>query len=61
MTNKQITLLIKETVANAVGEIFNDPDIGKTVNKSFVNSVIKARQGKDKSLTINQFRKQYGF
>ena len=28
MTNKQITLLIKETVANAVGEIFNDPDIG---------------------------------
>jgi hypothetical protein len=61
MTSKQITTLIKKTVANALTDFFNDPDFGKTVRSSFLKSLEKARNDKGRSVTLKQFRKQYGF
>ena len=61
MTSKQITNLIKKTVFNTLTDFFNDPDLGKTVRPSFIKSLEKAKNIKKGSLTIAQFRKQYGF
>ncbi len=61
MTNKEITTLVKQTVSNTLAEFFDDPDFGKTVNKSFLKSIEKAKNEKGRSLTITQFRREYGY
>lgn len=61
MTNKEITNLVKRTVSNTLTEFFSDPDFGKTVKKSFLKSIEKARSEKGRSLTITQFRREYGY
>ena len=61
MNNKQLTTLIKKTVFSAMDDFFNDPDLGKEVKKSFLKSLEKSRNNRRGSLTIAQFRKQYGY
>jgi len=61
MTNKQITTLVQKTVVNALNDFFYDPDLGKTVRKSFLKSIDNARNEKGRSLTLIQFRRKYGY
>ena len=61
MTNRQITMLVKKTVAHALTDFFSDPDFGKKVNKSFLNSLEKSRNEKGRSITLRQFREKYSF
>jgi len=61
MTNKEITTLVRKTVANSLNDFFSDPDLGKEVKKSFIRSLERARNEKGKSMTLAQVRKQYGF
>jgi len=61
MTNKQLTLLVKKTVADVLTGYFSDPDFGKKLKKGFLVSLEKARNEKGPSLTLKQFRNKHGF
>jgi len=54
-------MLVKKTVAHALTDFFSDPDFGKKVNKSFLNSLEKSRNEKGRSITLRQFREKYSF
>ncbi len=62
MTNKEITILVRQIIKDAFKDFFSDPDLGKEVRSSFLKSVDLSKNNRNrKSLTIAQFRKKYGY
>lgn len=62
MTNKEITTLVKQMVTNTIKDFFSDPDLGREVRKPFLKSLEHSKNTRTrKSLTISEFRKQFGY
>lgn len=53
--------MIKRTVANTLNELLGDIDFGKIPKNSFMKSLVSAKAERGRSMTVKQFREQYGF
>lgn len=44
LTTDELKLLIRETVAEALGELLPDPDDGRTIKEEFKQELLKSRK-----------------